>query len=553
MSDLRSQVSFLLNWRPLLARLFRAIDREDAKALPGLIGQVDTLLARDDLPRWARDMIRRMRVTALSGCSKVLREPLLLDRAVGLGRAALTEEPTTWEAETWDRSLLAEVLVQRFEQRGDQQDVDEAIVLLRRAWDLCRAADAAPRPPWHQELRRLWREAWNREAGGPWPPLNRAVRAGILVSLGDVLHTRFEYLRILDDFHRAVKVSEEAEAFTRTFGWAVSGGQAGYGHGRGTALIQLAALLVQRYELLGDPEDIVRAVWLFKDADRLLPRGDSQGPVLARHRVHALTVRGLVLRSPGDFAEAASVLRRRAPHDPYWLPRAEILTGRAGVEGSAGGLGEAVDILEAAAAQDGPDAHEALIRLAAALRQWAAHVRENPPVRGAAGEGDPQPDFATLRRRSTDAWRLAARRETAPAFRRLHAASLWSAQTTEEHPGSAEAAEASALAVRLLPLAAWRGLDRLSQESRLKSVHFGLATGAAADQLAQGDPAQALELLELGRGVLWSQKLDGRTDLKLLGAASPELAESLTRVRVLLEEARDPSAHTGRKRLLPTR
>ncbi|MFJ3964546.1 hypothetical protein [Streptomyces sp. NPDC090036] len=65
--------------------------------------------------------------------------------------------------------------------------------------------------------------------------------------------------------------------------------------------------------------------------------------------------------------------------------------------------------------------------------------------------------------------------------------------------------------------------------------------------------ARALELLELGRGVLWSQKRDGRTDLKLLGAASPELAESLTRVRVLLEEARDPSAHTGRKRLLPTR
>ncbi|WP_158754679.1 hypothetical protein [Streptomyces sp. NRRL F-2580] len=41
------------------------------------------------------------------------------------------------------------------------------------------------------------------------------------------------------------------------------------------------------------------------------------------------------------------------------------------------------------------------------------------------------------------------------------------------------------------------------------------------------------------------------TDLKVPQQVCPELAERLTRVRVLLEEARDPSARTGRSRRLP--
>ncbi|MFJ7586647.1 hypothetical protein ACIQZO_04445 [Streptomyces sp. NPDC097617] len=549
MRDLRYAASFHFRWRPLMGRLFRAVERQDAEALAELIREMDGVAERDSrLSRWGRDVMGRTRVLALLECAKVLHDPAVLDRAVDLARGTLMEPSTTWEAEALDRSVLGEALVQRFEQRGDQQDVDDAITAYRQAWDLCRAADAAPRMSRRRRLRRLWRESWSTEGAGPWPRMNKGAKASILMSLGDVLHTRFTYLRILDDFHGAVRVSEEAEAYTRTWGWAVSSGQASYGHGRGIALSQYGRMLAERWEYFGAAEDIVRAVWFFKDADRLLPRRDDEGPTLALHRVHALTRQGLALNRVEDFTEAASVLRRRAPRDPHWLPQVEILTGRAGVEGSTDGLEEAVDILEAAAARGGSGTHRVLIWLASTLRQWAVHIRDNP---SASGPADAERDAAPLWRRSTDAWRLAAHREAAPAFSRLHAASYWSAQSGQLNPGSAEAAEASSLAVRLLPLAAWRGLDRLSQEGRLKAAGSGLATSAAADQLAQGDPAQALELLELGRGVLWSQKLDGRTDLKLLAATSPELAESLTRVRVLLEGARDPSAHTARKRLMP--
>ncbi|MFF4429452.1 hypothetical protein ACFYZ4_09790 [Streptomyces sp. NPDC001513] len=549
--SLRYQVLFLARWRPLLTRTFRAIEREDTEALPELIGQVDAIRAQEAHPRWARDMIRRAELLIFIAGSELLHDPHHLDRAIDLGRAALTANPLPWQAEVWDRSLLADCLIQRFGKRGDKKDVDQAIVLYRRAADLCRAAIAAPRPPWGESIRRLWRAAWIIDEEAVLPPLNRAQMFAVLLDFGDVLHTRFEFLRIFDDLQRAVAASEDAEALSRTFAWAFSNGGGSYGHERGATLSQLAALLVLRYDLLHDPEDIVRAVWLLKDADRLMPRRDARSRSLARHRVNALTTQGLAMRRLEDFTKADAVLRRRAPDDPGWLPQVQILTGRAELSDSTDGLAEAVDILEAAAAEDGSDSHEALMWLAATLRQWAGESEAHPPPGDAVA--DPLPDSATLWRRSSDAWRRAALRETAPAWRRLVAASWWSIQITAAHPASAEAAQAGSVAVRLLPLAAWRGLDRLSQEKLLQATDFDLATGAAAAQLAMAepDPAHALELLELGRGVLWSQKLDVHTDLKLLQEVCPELAERLTRVRVLLEEARDPSARTGRARRTP--
>ncbi|WP_030719807.1 hypothetical protein [Streptomyces sp. NRRL F-2580] len=106
----------------------------------------------------------------------------------------------------------------------------------------------------------------------------------VLLGFGDVLHTRFAFPRIFDDLQRAVAASEDAEALSRTFAWAVSRGGGGYGQGRGAILSQLAALLVLRHDLLHDPEDIVRAVWFLKDADRLMPRRAADRRALARHR-----------------------------------------------------------------------------------------------------------------------------------------------------------------------------------------------------------------------------------------------------------------------------
>ena len=82
----------------------------------------------------------------------------------------------------------------------------------------------------------------------------------------------------------------------------------------------------------------------------------------------------------------------------------------------------------------------------------------------------------------------------------------------------------------LLPVLAWRGLDRSVQEHRLADV-AGLGNDAAAWALTADQPRRAVELLEQGRQVLWSQALQTRSDLSALAAAAPELAARLDETR----------------------
>jgi hypothetical protein len=84
-------------------------------------------------------------------------------------------------------------------------------------------------------------------------------------------------------------------------------------------------------------------------------------------------------------------------------------------------------------------------------------------------------------------------------------------------------------AVELLPIAAWPGLSRAVREARLAEAPP--ATDAAAQALLAGDRTLALELLELGRSVLWSQQLAQRSDLAQVSAIAPELAERLDEIR----------------------
>jgi hypothetical protein len=84
-------------------------------------------------------------------------------------------------------------------------------------------------------------------------------------------------------------------------------------------------------------------------------------------------------------------------------------------------------------------------------------------------------------------------------------------------------------AVELLPAAAWPGLRRAVREARLAEAPQ--ATDAAAQAVRAGDRRLAVELLESGRSVLWSQQLDLRTDLTGLEAVAPRPAARLNAIR----------------------
>ena len=98
-------------------------------------------------------------------------------------------------------------------------------------------------------------------------------------------------------------------------------------------------------------------------------------------------------------------------------------------------------------------------------------------------------------------------------------------------PGSA--VEGYTAAIELLPLVAWHGLDQATREHHLREW-AGLASDAAAAAVAAGDPARAVELLEAGRSMLWTQALHLRQDLAALQERAPGLAAVLEASRAVL-------------------
>jgi len=106
-----------------------------------------------------------------------------------------------------------------------------------------------------------------------------------------------------------------------------------------------------------------------------------------------------------------------------------------------------------------------------------------------------------------------------------------------------DAADAFDLAVSLQPLAAWRGIAHPDQR-RILSAWNELAVDAAAVCVRAARPERAVELLEQGRTVMWSQILDLRSgELSALRATDPELFEHLDAIRRELDAP--PAARHG--------
>jgi len=85
----------------------------------------------------------------------------------------------------------------------------------------------------------------------------------------------------------------------------------------------------------------------------------------------------------------------------------------------------------------------------------------------------------------------------------------------------------------LLPLVAWHGLDQATREHHLREW-AGLAPDSAAAAVAAGNPVRAVELLEAGRSMLWTQAWHLRQDLATLQEQASSLAMALEASRAVL-------------------
>ncbi|MFC6083170.1 hypothetical protein [Sphaerisporangium aureirubrum] len=137
------------------------------------------------------------------------------------------------------------------------------------------------------------------------------------------------------------------------------------------------------------------------------------------------------------------------------------------------------------------------------------------------------------------AWKEASESTVGAPPARIAAAIKWGRRAAAQgDPDNAVAGYQAAVA--LLPVVAWRGLQRTAQE-KLLGIWSGVACDAAAWALHNRRPDSAVQLLEQGHSVLWAQQLQTRTDPQKLAAVDPDLAARLDDIRREL----DPSTIHG--------
>ncbi|MGI5240581.1 hypothetical protein [Dactylosporangium sp. CA-139066] len=423
-----------------------------------------------------------------------------LDEAVEVGRAAAGATPAGDPELPGRLANVAIALRLRFERLGDRADLDEAVRVSRAA------VTASP--------------GWRDVARGVMTVIGTAPEAAMtsLSGLCNALRRRYERFGEPADLDEAIDTGRgllDATPHTDP--------------GRATHSANLALSLGLRFSASRDPADADAAATALRDALAATPPDHTARLTIEMNLVEVLRLRFETVADPADLDEAIATGRARAATidgDHPVRPRLLVNLGGALLRrhehsGDDADLDAAVAALRTAAAllpHDDPSRAAALGNLGDALRTvYDTH-------------GDP----AALRE-ARALWQAAGHTATAPSAARLSAmrACATAAAETGDWPG---AVEASASAVVLLCLGAWRGLSRASREHHL-TAGAGTGADAAASAVATGDPRRGVALLEQGRGVLWTATLDARADLAALAARAPELAARLTAVRGALDDA----------------
>lgn len=454
---------------------------------------------------------------ALRARQGLLATPEDLDEAVTLAERALAL-PGTPATERGTRvTTLANALLSRSLHTGDAGDLDAAVDLSRRARSL------------------------------PDSQVGKAINLG---ALGLGLWRQFDRTGAVGDLHAAIDVLFEAAATVHPR------------HSmRPVMLTNLSNGLRTRANLLGSVADLDAAVDTGRSAVDAAPAGYPGLPLCLMNLGIALYTRYLEKDDPADLNAAVNALteatdRGTGPNQVEILINLALLL-RARRRPGSDDLDRAVALGREAVAITGvahPLFPQCVLNLSNMLhtrydreRRDADAVESARLARQALSAlpaGDPRVALAwlTLGRLHErghvddpgghDAYRTAAETSAAPPGLRAFAARMWATSAVRRGDWVA-ATEGFGVAVALLPEVAWHGVERDSRERRL-TMWDGLARSAAAAALAAGDPGRAVELLEQGRSVLWSQALQTRDDLSVLRERDPELHDRLRAVAAML-------------------
>jgi tetratricopeptide (TPR) repeat protein len=554
----------------LYSRFNHAGERADLEqASEAFKAAVDAVSAGDPERGWY--------LTLLGGCLRArfdrTGERADLDRAVKVLHAAIDATPAGHPEQAKRLTNLGNVLHFRFGRFKEDADLDQAITCQREA---IRATPAG-----HPDLERYLRIIRSLIVSRfgffeRAEDLNHAIdvlrstvdalphddpeRAGFLSDLGGVLRARFENSGEAEDLDRAVAFHQEAIRVTPL-----------HYPSRSRYLSNLGIVLGDRFGHSGDAADLDQEI----DVLRLSFNSVPDNPdilVCANNLAGALFSRFERYGEPADLdqaIEAFGAIVDMIPDDhpdriDYLSNLGGTLVSRFNISSSRPDLDRGIDSLQAAIdlmPDDHPHRAGTLNNLGhgfysrfwnfqetADLDKSIACTREainltprEHPSRAIYLSTSGIALFSRFSRfgersdldQAIEGFREGAAMRTAAPRSRLTAATRWGVYAMLAGiPESAE--EAYALAIQVLPLVAWHGLDQATREQHLQE-QAGLASDAAAAAIAAGHPERAAELLEGGRSVLWTQALQLRQDLAELRKRAPLLAASLEEARTVLD------------------
>jgi tetratricopeptide (TPR) repeat protein len=515
----------------------RGVARRDGTAQLSTLGVVlqsrfEETGSVDDI-REAAAVLRRAATTAVDRnnlAATLLRlfvatqDGALLDESIAVADRAVAESPPGHRSRAARVNTLAMAYRARAELLGSRADAGEAV---RRARQACEAA---------------------RDRAG----LLRAARAGLAVAL----QTRYALTAARADLDEAIAV-----------GWELLG-ELPAGHpDRPRYLGNQGAALHERFTARGSIADLDAAVSCLADAVTATPPASPDRPGRLGNLSSALRERHAVDGVRADAERAVSVAREAVTLTAADSPELAHHRESLGLALShLDRLDEARDELAAALAGTPPGDESRPQRLSnlggihvrlfettgrtAELDSAVAAARE---AAEAMPDGDPRRltyrfNLAVaLQRRSggpadrseaTAAFREVAGGSTGPMSVRAAAGRGWVMLAADQRDWP-QATAAARQALELAAATAGRGVGRADQE-RMLAPNQGLASLAAACALHTGDPETAVELLEAGRGVLFAQSLELRTDLSSLAARQPGLAARFVELRGRLEAPARP-------------
>ena len=431
---------------------------------------------------------------------------------------------------------LAVRLSTRFKQLGAREDLNEAIVLDRGALELCQPghpdrSTSLNNPGSHLSTR--------YKQLGVMEDLNEAIiltrdaltllqpgnplRSSSLNNLGNCLFTRYNQLRATEDLDEAIALGREALALhppSRP--------------DRPALLNNLEIRLSTRYKQLGAMEDLDEAIELGRDALALRPLGHPDRSTSLHNLAAALSIRYHKLEAIEDLDETISLARDVLALLPAGHPLRSVslvnlavyLSSRYKKLGREDDLNETIDLGRDALALRPPGHPDRSRSLDDLARHLLTRFTQSSQLK------DKKELFSLYAQ-------LAHPLSTVSSTD-LFAARSWIRVAEDFHHPTTLLAYQTCLRLLTHHIATLPPLPQ--HRTILKGLTSSLAVDAFSACLRNGSPKDAVQLLEQGRGVFWSQLTRLRSpldDVIASGSRGKMLANKFTQQTLLIRTALD--------------